>query len=79
MKVEAGLERVEVILMRRRLQWLGHVARMSNNCIPKCMLVYKPEGGKGVPGGQRRRWVDVVMADLKTCECTQDWCQLEQN
>ena len=53
---------------------------MSNNCIPKCMLVCKPEGGKGVSGGQRRRWVDVVMTNqLKTCECILEWCQLPQN
>ena len=29
LRVMAGLERVEVMLMRRRLRWLGHVARME--------------------------------------------------
>ena len=37
----AGVERVEVMLMRRRLRWLGHVARMEETCIPKCLLVSK--------------------------------------
>ena len=59
-----GLQRVEVILLRRRLKWLGHVARMDSTCIPKCMLVCKPEGGKRLPGGQKRRWTDAVVADL---------------
>ena len=76
-RAEAGLERLEVMLLRRRLQWLGHVVRMSNNCILKCMLVCKPEGGKCVPGGQRRRWVDLVMADMKTCAYTREWLAFE--
>ena len=32
-----GLDRVEVMIMRRRLRWLGHVERMNDTCIPKCM------------------------------------------
>ena len=39
LSAEAGLERIEVTLMMRRLWCLGHVARVSNNCIPKCMHV----------------------------------------
>ena len=52
LRAEAGLERVEVILLRRRLKWLGQVAMIVSTRIPKCMLVCKPEGGKRLPGGQ---------------------------
>ena len=79
LRAEAGLERVEVILLRRRLRWLGHVARMDSTRIPKCMLVCKPEGGKRMARGQKRRWADAVVADLKWCECQLDWRQQAQD
>ena len=60
----AGLERVEVMLMRRRLGWLGHVAQMEEACIPKCLLVCKQAGGKRSVGGQKRQWTDVVVRDV---------------
>ena len=33
----AGLERVEIMLMRRRLRWLGHVQRMEGCRLPTCV------------------------------------------
>ena len=51
LRAMAGLERVEVMLMRRRLRWLGHVARMEETHIPKCLLTCKPDGGKRSVGG----------------------------
>ena len=73
LRAMAGLERVEVMLMRRRLRWLGHVARMEGNRIPKCLLVCKPFGGKRSAGGQKRRWNDVIVEDLKKCELYPNW------
>ena len=35
----AGIERVEVMVMRRKLRWLGHVERMADSRIPKYLLV----------------------------------------
>ena len=37
------------------MRWLNHVVRMEASCITKCLLVCKPEGGKRVVGGQKRR------------------------
>ena len=79
LRAEAGLQRVEMMLLRRRLQWLGHVARMDSTRIFKCVLVCKPDRGKHNPGGQKRRWADVVVGDLKRCECLQDWRQQVQD
>ena len=54
LRAMAGLEREEVMLMRRRLRWLGHVARMEETCISKCLLVSKLARGKCSVGGQKR-------------------------
>ena len=53
LRAEAGLRRVEMMLMRRRLQWMGHVARMDSTRIPKCVLVCKPEGVSVTLGDRR--------------------------
>ena len=52
------------MVMRRRLEWLGHVAHMPEHRIPKSVLF----GWLSHPrpqGGPHRRWRDVVMKDLK--------------
>ena len=46
LRVTAGFERVEVMPVRRRLRWLGHVARMDETRIPKSLLTCKLDGGK---------------------------------
>ena len=42
----AVLGGVELMLMRRMLLWLGHMTRMEETHIPKCLLMCKPDGGK---------------------------------
>ena len=64
-RAEANMETVESMLRRRRLRWLGHVARMGTERIPRQLLVCKPEGGKRTAGGQKLRWADVVSNNLK--------------
>ena len=59
----------------RCLRWLGHVERIDNSRLPKCLLVCRPEGGKHSLGGQKRRWCDVVQDDLKSCHLLADWRQ----
>ena len=75
------LERVEVVLMRRRLRirWLGHVARMEETRIPKCLLTCKPDKGKRSVGGQKKRWNDVIVGDLKNCELYTNWREEAQD
>ena len=48
----------------RRLEWLGHVARMPDHRIPKSVLFgWLPQAHPRC--GPRRRWKDVVRRDLK--------------
>ena len=49
------------MLMRRRLYWVGHVCQDEWYPDPKW--------------GWKRRWVDVVVGDLRKYEFLQEWCQ----
>ena len=68
----AGLRRVGGMLMKRRLQWLGHVARMSMERIPVRMM-YGGCIGVRPRCGTRQRWKDVVSKDLKVLGMEKDW------
>ena len=46
------------VMKGRRLEWLGHIARMADHRIPKLTLD-RP------PGGPRKRWRDQICRDLK--------------
>ena len=61
LRLKAGMERVEVMVMRRRLRWLGHLERLDDTRLPKCLLVCRPQAGKRSVGGQKRRWNDVIL------------------
>jgi hypothetical protein len=58
----AEITTVEEELVKRRLRWLGHVARMEDDRIPKAMLFSQFEEKRWV-GGVRKRWKDVLKAD----------------
>ena len=73
-----GLDRVEVMVMRRRLCWLGHLERMEDSRIPKCLLACRPANGKRSMGGQKRRWNDLVRSDLQKCNMLADWREVAQ-
>ena len=58
------LETASEKVMKRRLQWLGHLARMSDDRIPKTVLF----GWLTQPrprSGPRKRWRDMVKKDLQ--------------
>ena len=57
-------ETVTTKITKRRLEWLGHVARMSNHRMPKIALFgWLPQTRP--PGGPRKRWKDQIRKDLK--------------
>ena len=79
MRVMAGLKGVEMMLMKRRLRWLGKVARMKETRIPKCLLMCKPEGGKRSVGGRKMQWIYVILGYLNKCELYTNWREEAQD
>ena len=66
LREKLGLEPLCVVLRRRRLRWLGHVLRKSDDdWVKKCMDLEVE--GKRERGRPRKRWTDVVGIDMKEC------------
>ena len=61
----------------RRLEWIGHLARMEDNRIQK-QLLFGWLGKARPPEGPRLRWKDRVHADLRQLE-VQTWYQAAQD
>ena len=64
---------ISMHIERRRLQWLGHVARMPASRIPKQVLFGFMNKSRPFCG-PRRRWKDVVSADLKRYGVSDWYC-----
>ena len=65
------IETVSVKVTKRRLEWLGHVARMPDHRIPKQTLFgWLPESCPR--GGPRKRWRDLIRRDLKTIKVEEE-------
>ena len=58
--------------------FLGHLSRMSEERLSKQLLVSAPVGGKRTAGGQKRRWNDLVVNDLKQCNLSRSWREQAQ-
>ena len=77
-RARAGVMTVESMI-RRRLQWLGHLSRMDLSRVPRQLMVCCPEGGKHMAGSQKLRWNDVVSKYLKKGELLSDWRQIARD
>ena len=65
------VETVTTKVAKRRLEWLGHVARMPDHRLPKRALFgWLPQPRP--PGGPQRRWRDVIRRDLKAVGVPED-------
>ena len=52
------------VIMNRKLKWLGHVGRMSDDRLPKIVLFGELKNKH--PGhGPKKRWRDLVSGDLQ--------------
>ena len=55
---------VTQMVAARRMEWLGHLARMPTHRTPqKCLFGWLPQSRP--QGGPKKRWRDVIKADLK--------------
>ena len=72
---KANIERLDVMIQKRRLQWLGHLERTSADRLPKKLLTSKIMDGKRQQGGQKQKWHDLVHKDLKTLNLVDVWKQ----
>ena len=73
------METIATKLRRRRLEWLGHVARMTVCRLPRiCLFGWLAQVRPF--HGPKRRWRDLVKSDLQSLEVSDGcWCALAQD
>ena len=76
----ADLPSIYTILMQSQLRWAGHVARMSDERLPKKLLFGELQEGKRSQGGQKKRFKDTLKASLKSFNISHNtWEQTAQD
>ncbi len=69
---------VSQIVRYRRLRWLGHVARMENDRMPK-MFLFSTLEGAGRRGRPVKSWNDYVRQDLASLGLSLTWWRKAQD
>ena len=72
-------EIITAMLQKRRLEWLGHLARMPDHRMPKITLFgWMPQPRPCC--GPKRRWRDVLKKDMKDVRIeAEEWYELAQD
>ena len=63
--VKTGSESIEAILRKRRILFVGYVARMEDTRLPKRVMFGELVGGTGSAGGQEKEWMGCLLDDLR--------------
>ena len=63
--IKTGSERTEATLRRRRILFVGFVARMEDTRLPKCVMFVELMGGAGCMRGQEKEWMGCFLDDLR--------------
>jgi len=70
----AQMTSLEAMLIKAQLRWSGHVLRMDDSRLPKCVLYGELSSGKRHPGGQYLRYKDSLKRPLNKCNIgLTDW------
>ena len=67
-----------VRVVKLRMRWVGHVARIGEGRGVHRVLVGKPEGKRPL-GRPKRRWEDNIKMDLQEVGGGGDWMELAQD
>jgi hypothetical protein len=67
-----------VRVIKSRIRWVRHVARMEEKRGAYRILVRRPEGGRPL-WRSRRRWEDNIRMDIQTVEWGMDWIELTED
>jgi len=59
------LPSIHAMLLKRRLQWFGHISRMEDNRIPKQVCYGQISEGNRRKGRPDKRWKDNIKEDIK--------------
>ena len=51
----------------------------EGHCLPRCLLICKLVHGKRSVGGQKRRWNDELVGDMKSCDLLDDWREIARD
>ena len=79
---QCNMKSVKVSVRYRRLRWLGHLARMEDNQLPKQLLfgTMQPQADTEIITGRSRKiWSDYVRQDLITLKVPFTWYRLAQD
>ena len=71
-------ETMKDILMRHRLRWLGHIARMDDHRLPKQLLFGELQRKRPRPG-TKRRWRNLMAADVQSTGLGEEWYAVAQD
>ena len=58
---------IEAVIISAQLRWVGHVARMADDRIPKQLLYGELVQGKRSHGGQKKRLKDTLKHNMIKC------------